>query len=59
MIFHRNNSNAACYEKVISSVIDNVGHGNLLQKSLYLGYYMTDFNQTFTIMMRFGLATKL
>ena len=45
-------------KKVISADLNNVGHGNPLRKSLSRGYYMTDFNQTFTKIMRLGLATK-
>ena len=33
-------------------------HGHHLQKSLYLGYYMTDFNQNFIKMMQLELTIK-
>ena len=45
-------------EKVISADRENVRQGHHLQKSLVLGCYMTDFNQTFTKIMQLGLAAK-
>ena len=37
-------------KEVISADLENVGQGHRLQK-LYFGYYVIDFNQTFTKIM--------
>ena len=50
--FRRNDGNEAGHKDVISADIDNIGQGYRLQKSLHLGYYITDFNQTFTEIMQ-------
>ena len=42
-------------KNVISADLEKDHH---LQKSWYLGYYKTDFNQSFTEMIQLGLATK-
>ena len=49
---------ATTKKTVISSVLENVGHGHYLQKSSYLVYYMIDFNQSFAKMMQLQLAAK-
>ena len=38
-------------KRVLSSELKNVGQGHHLHKSLYLGYYTTDFYQTFLKMI--------
>ena len=53
-----NPSNITCNKNVISAGLDNVGQGYRLQKLLYMGSYTIDFNQTFTKMMQWMLATK-
>ena len=45
-------------KNVISADLENVGQGHHLQKSLFLGYYASDFNQTFTKMLLLWLITK-
>ena len=42
----------------ISADLENVRQWKHLQKSLYLSYYMTGFNQTFTKMMHLEQVTK-
>ena len=42
---------------IYSPDLENVGQGHRLQKS-YLGYYMTYFKQSFTKMIRVGLAAR-
>ena len=46
-------------KNVISADLENVGQGHHLHNSLYLGYYMTDFIQSFIKMMQQGLAAKV
>ena len=45
-------------KNVLSADLQNVGQFHPLQKSLYLGYFRTDFYQSFTKMMQLGLAAK-
>ena len=42
----------------LSADLENVGQGHQLQKSCH-GYYRTNFNQSFTKMMRLRLAAKV
>ena len=43
-------------KNIISADLENVGQSHRLEKSLYLGSYTTDFNQTFKE-MQLELAT--
>ena len=56
--FHRNDGTLACNKSDLSADVENVDLGHPLQKSLYLVYYMIDFNQLLTKMMQLGLATQ-
>ena len=56
--FFRNDGNVANNKNVQTANHENVGQSHRLQKSLYLGYDMIDFNQTFTKMIQLGLGTK-
>ena len=47
-----NDGIAAGNKNVISSDIENVGQGHHLQKSQYLSYHATGFNNTVTKMMK-------
>ena len=42
----------------ISADLENVDQGHHLEKTLYLGNYMTEFNQSFTKMTQLGMAAK-
>ena len=57
--YQRNNSTVASNKNAKSANLDNVGQGHHLQKLLFLGYYMTDFNKTFTKMMQLVLTAKV
>ena len=45
-------------KNVISIDLENVGQDLHVQKSLYLGYFATDFNQTFKKIMQLGMERK-
>ena len=56
--FHRNDVNMAGNKNFISADLKNVGQDHLWEKWLHLGFYTTDFNQTFTKMAQLRLAAK-
>ena len=47
-----NVSNKMSATKLSSADLENIGQGHNLQNSIYLGCYMTNFNQSFTKMMQ-------
>ena len=57
-IIHTNDGTVTSHKNIIYADLENVGQGHYLQKSLYLGYYTTDFNQSSTKLLLLGQTTK-